>query len=65
MNGDSPKWFEFNDDNVTPFSPNDIPSRCFGGVNIETHVKDGKVRERKEKRKEKDARNGKEAKGKP
>jgi len=25
------RWFEFNDTNVTPFDPADIPKECFGG----------------------------------
>jgi hypothetical protein len=27
----SGRWFEFNDSRVSPFNPEDIPARCFGG----------------------------------
>ena len=29
---DSSKWFRFEDHNVTPFDPDEIPAECFGGV---------------------------------
>eukprot|EP01125_Pyxidicula_operculata_P018997 TRINITY_DN6842_c1_g3_i2.p1 TRINITY_DN6842_c1_g3~~TRINITY_DN6842_c1_g3_i2.p1 ORF type:complete len:2639 (+),score=452.27 TRINITY_DN6842_c1_g3_i2:39-7955(+) len=31
------KWYQFNDEMVTPFNPEDIPDRCFGG-----EISDGK-----------------------
>lgn len=44
MEGETPKWFEFNDEHVTPFHPKDIEPKTFGGFTIDTRIdKDGKV----------------------
>ena len=29
--GEEPRWYEFNDNSVTPFDPDTIPNHCFGG----------------------------------
>lgn len=48
LKGTKSQWFEFNDQKVTRFDPNDIPHECFGGYEwIEQYV-DG-MRTQKEK----------------
>jgi ubiquitin C-terminal hydrolase len=38
--GGEPKWFEFNDRDVSPFSPESIPAQCFGGKYSESYKSD-------------------------
>jgi hypothetical protein len=41
-------WFEFNDSSVTPFNPEDIPDKCFGGTGTTTATSSYGYREKVE-----------------